>query len=220
MQTYLEETTELDFSHPDIQNLIAGIKAGTDKERVVELYYLVRDSIRYNPYSFLDGIDSLSASYAADKKDAFCVPKSALMVAACRGLGIPARLGLANVRNHLSSPKLLELLRTDLFVMHGYADIYLDNKWVKCTPVFNLELCEKFGVSPLAFDGENDSIFHPHTQTGQKHMEYVTDHGTFDGVPVAFILKGVAEAYPHLTSQSESELHNMIADKEFNPPSN
>lgn len=215
MDKYLHETKELDFSHPGIQALIAKIGEGSDKERAIQLYYLVRDNFRYNPYTFVDGIPSLSASYTVEKGEAFCVPKSALMVAASRGLGIPSRLGLANVRNHISSPKLLELLRSDLFVMHGYAELFLDGKWVKCTPVFNMELCKKFGVTPLDFDGENDSIFHPYTEAGHKHMEYVTDHGTFDGVPVEFIMRGVAEAYPHLKEQGESELQSFFTDKAF-----
>ncbi|UAA38570.1 transglutaminase family protein [Paraneptunicella aestuarii] len=215
MDKYLQETPELDFSHPGIQELISRVKASSNKEKAVELYYLVRDDIRYNPYTFIDGVPSLTASYAVEKGEAFCVPKSALMVAAARGLGIPARLGLANVRNHLSSPKLLELLRSDLFVMHGYAELFLDDQWVKCTPVFNVELCQKFGVVPLEFDGETDSIFHPYTENGQKHMEYVTDHGTFDGVPVAYIMQAVAEAYPHLTEQEDSKLRDFAKDSAF-----
>lgn len=215
MQEYLAETAELNFSHLGIQTLINSIKPGPDKSRVIELYYKVRDNVRYNPYTFMDGVLSLTAGYCVEKKEAFCVPKSALMVAACRGMGIPARLGLADVRNHLSSLKLLELLRTDLFVMHGYADIYLDDRWVKCTPVFNQELCLKFGVTPLDFDGENDSIFHPYTEAGHKHMEYLVDHGTFEDVPVEFIIKGVSEAYPHLAAMDKSELQKLTKDSAF-----
>ena len=28
---------------------------------------------------------------------------------------------------------------TDLFVYHGYAELFLDGKWVKATPAFNVE---------------------------------------------------------------------------------
>ena len=47
---------------------------------------------------------------------------------------------------------------TDLFVFHGYTELYLDGKWVKATPAFNLSLCTKFRVKPLEFDGRADSI--------------------------------------------------------------
>jgi len=202
MNTYLTETPELNFSHPVIQAYIADIKASTPQQQVIELYYAIRDGIKYNPFTFVDGRQSLTASNAASLNETYCIPKSALMVACCRGLGIPARLGLADVKNHLATPKLLELLRSDLFVMHGYAELFIHHKWVKCTPVFNIELCEKFGIPPLAFDGEHDSIFHPFTPRGEKHMEYVCDHGTFDSVPVDFILQGAKAAYPHLSYQN------------------
>ncbi len=198
MKTYLTETPELNFSHPNVQAYIADIKATESKQQVIELYYAIRDDIKYNPFTFVDGWQSLIASNATSLNETYCIPKSALMVACCRGLGIPARLGLADVKNHLATPKLLEFLRNDLFVMHGYAELFINNKWVKCTPVFNVELCEKFGILPLAFDGENDSIFHPFTQSGDKHMEYVRDHGTFDSVPIDFILQGAKAAYPHI----------------------
>jgi transglutaminase-like putative cysteine protease len=198
MNNYLQETPEFDFSHPDIQSLIKNIKPGSDKKRSIELYYAIRDGIRYNPYTFVDGKRALKASYAATNNDAYCIPKSTLMVAACRAIGIPARLGLANVRNHLASKKLLDFLKSDLFVMHGYAEIKIENKWVKCTPVFNKEMCDRFGVPPLEFDGENDSIFHSFGNGRSSNMEYIKDHGSFANVPVDFIFKGWEMEYPHI----------------------
>lgn len=195
---YLEHTEFFDFHHPDIQSMIAQLKATSVEEKVVEAYYLVRDSIVYNPYTFAEGKNALKASYAACNDSAYCIPKSALLVAICRGLNIPARIGLADVKNHLSSPKLLAWLKTDEFVMHGYTDIFLDNKWVKCTPVFNQSLCEKFGITPLEFDGKSDSLFHEFTGDGQKHMEYIREHGTFAEMPVDDIFAAAQQAYPHI----------------------
>src|SRR5574341_322846 len=67
--------------------------------------------------------------------------------AVARVVGIPARVGYADVRNHLSTPKLRELVGGDLFVWHGYAELHLEGRWVKATPAFNLTLCERFGRS-------------------------------------------------------------------------
>lgn len=201
--SYLTETDHIDFSHPAIQNLASKITGTTQKEQVIEIYYLVRDSVRYNPYTIKAGKKSLKASFAAENGEAYCIPKAALMVALCRYFKIPARLGLADVKNHLSSQKLLDLLGSDYFAMHGYSEIYINNHWVKCTPIFNVELCEKFGVDALEFDGENDAIFQDYTLSGKKHMEYLVDHGSFDDVPVEFIYAGFQKHYPHL-------LHNLI----------
>ena len=125
----------------------------------------------------------------------WCVPKAALLTAVCRAAGIPARMGFADVRNHLSTERMRETMKTDLFIWHGYADIWLDGRWVKATPAFNIELCERFGLLPLEFDGENDSIYHPFDKTGQRHMEYVNQRGAFDDMPLDRIVADFQSVY-------------------------
>jgi hypothetical protein len=85
---------------------------------------------------------------------------------------------------------------SDLFVYHGYTDLYLDGKWVKATPAFNLALCQRFRVKPLEFDGHEDSIFHPFDEDNRRHMEYLRERGTFADVPVDTIQQAFREAYP------------------------
>jgi hypothetical protein len=107
--------------------------------------------------------------------------------AADRGLprgGIPARVGYADVRNHLSTERMRQTMQTDLFVWHGYTDLWLDGAWVKATPAFNIELCDRFGLLPLDFDGRSDSIYHPFDKAGNRHMEYVRQRGVFDDMPL------------------------------------
>ena len=87
-------------------------------------------------------------------------------------------------------------METDLFVWHGYCEIYLNGKWVKATPAFNLSLCQNFNVRPLEFDGIHDSIFHPCDTLGNQHMEYVADHGSFSDLPWERIIAACMEAYP------------------------
>lgn len=198
IQRYLEETPFFDYSHPAVVSWIERLEGQSVLQKLLHAYYLVRDEIPYNPYTFSQGKGALKASFAASSDSAYCIPKSALLIAISRSLGIPARIGLADVRNHLSSPKLLNWLGTDVFVMHGYAELYLHHKWVKCTPVFNQSLCEKFGIHALDFDGLHDSVFQPFTESGQAHMEYVSEHGSFDDVPAEKIFSAVAQAYPHL----------------------
>jgi transglutaminase-like putative cysteine protease len=123
------------------------------------------------------------------------VPKAALLVAACRAAGLHARLGFADVRNHLSTERLRQTMKTDVFIWHGYADIWLEGQWVKATPAFNIELCDKFGLLPLEFDGLSDSIYHPFDKTGQRHMEYVNQRGTFDDMPLAQIVADFQTVY-------------------------
>jgi hypothetical protein len=87
---------------------------------------------------------------------------------------------------------------SDLFVYHGYTELQLEGRWVKATPAFNVELCRRFRVKPLEFDGREDSIFHPYDEEDRRHMEYLRERGSHADVPVAEIMQAFREAYPVL----------------------
>jgi len=119
-----------------------------------------------------------------------------LLAACARAVEIPARVGYADVKNHLTTPELTAKMGTDLFVYHGFTELLLDGKWVKATPAFNLGLCKRFRVKPLEFDGREDSIFHPFDEDNRRHMEYVADRGSFADVPADDIKRVFSETYP------------------------
>ncbi len=170
--------------------------AGDDVERAIRLYYAVRDGIRYDAYCVGEAPGYYRASDCLRGGRGFCVPKAALLAAAGRAVGIPARVAYADVRNHLATHKLLELLGTDLFVWHGLTELHLGGRWVKATPAFNLSLCERFGVRPLEFDGRHDSLLHEYDRAGRRHMEYVRDRGHYADVPFETILAEFRRVYP------------------------
>jgi len=154
------------------------------KQKAVSLYYAVRDGIRYDPYSLDMTVEGLKASTTLRNGHGWCVSKAILLAACCRAAGIPARVGFADVRNHLTTERLRRIMKTDVFFWHGYTSIYLEGLWVKATPAFNIELCEKFRIRPLEFDGTGDSIYHPYDLEGKRHMEYLNYRGEFDDVPL------------------------------------
>lgn len=187
----------IDSRHPAVQAWAREHARGADaREKAVSLYYAVRDGIRYNPFLDFSKSSAFRASEVLAKGEGFCVGKAALLAACARAAGIPARIGLADVKNHLTTPRLREKMGTDLFVFHGYAELEIDRRWVKATPAFNRELCDKFRVQPLEWDGREDSVFHEFDQDRRRHMEYLRDHGRFDDVPVARIQKAFREVYP------------------------
>ena len=102
------------------------------------------------------------------------------------------------MRNHLNTPKLQELMGTDLFIYHGYVQLWLGGESYKVTPAFNIELCERFGVKPLVFDGYHDALFHEFDEQDQRHMEYVNDRGLYVDAPMAEFLTAFKETYPKL----------------------
>lgn len=218
MDRYLQPTAFFDYDRPSVKawidQQIEGLPADPI-EQVKALYLAVRDSISYNPYVFQTDPRTLSASYALESGETYCIPKAVLLGAAARSIGIPSRLGLADVRNHLSSPKLIEWLRSDIFRMHGFIELYLNGRWVKATPAFNRQLCEMMKVEPLEFDGLNDSIFQEYTESGEAHMEYINDHGVFDDVPHQFIVDGVRSAYGHLFEEDDANTSERSLEQDM-----
>jgi len=197
-QIYLEPTTFIDSNSPNIIEFArsAAGDAKTPIEKAVRIFYAVRDEIRYDPYHIDISRDKFKASVVLANKAGFCVEKALLLAAAARVVGIPSRLRFADVRNHLTTEQLKKLMETDLFIFHGYTELYLNNTWVKATPTFNRSLCERFGVHPIDFDGIHDSIFHEFDATGKKHMEYVNDHGYFADLPYETIMISYQKHYP------------------------
>ncbi|MCR5855829.1 transglutaminase domain-containing protein [Mesorhizobium sp. J428] len=156
---------------------------GDDVSKAVNLYYALRDAVSYDMRTFGLDEDQFVASTVLQSTAAFCVPKAVALAALARAVGIPSRIGFANVRNHLASPKLMALMDDDVFYWHAYTSLFLDGKWVKATPAFDIRLCERHGVTPLDFDGREDSIFQPYDRAGRPHMEYVDFIGEFDDMP-------------------------------------
>jgi transglutaminase-like putative cysteine protease len=197
MNDYLKPGRFVDSTHPAVAAFSEKHAVGkTEREKAVSLYYAIRDSIRYNPFQNFLVDDTYRASACLESGVGWCVPKAALLAASARAAGIPARVGFADVKNHLTSPELTAKMGTDLFVFHGYTELLLDGRWVKATPAFNLSLCTRFRVKPLEFDGRTDSIFHPFDEDNRRHMEYVHDRGSFADVPVEEIKRVFSETYP------------------------
>jgi transglutaminase-like putative cysteine protease len=189
LRPYLVPGHFVDSNHPDVRAFArAAAGAGDAVQAAVRLYYAVRDGIPYDAYFVGEDPRFFRASDCLRAGRGFCVPKAALLAAAARAAGIPARVSYADVRNHLKTKKLRELVGGDLFVWHGLTEFYLDGRWVKATPAFNLSLCERFGVRPLEFDGRRDSLFHEYDRAGRRHMQYVNDRGHYADVPYEAIL--------------------------------
>ncbi|HNU10719.1 MAG TPA: transglutaminase family protein [Rubrivivax sp.] len=205
----LAPTALIDSDHPAVVAFAREHDRGADpRERAVSLYLAVRDGFRYDPYRIDLSPQGMRASTVLSNGYGWCVPKAALLTAACRAVGIPARVGYADVRNHLSTERLRKAMNSDVYVWHGYSDIWLDGRWVKATPAFNIELCDRFGLLPLEFDGRGDSIYHPYDKAGNRHMEYVNQRGVFNEVPLAEIIEGFKCYHPNATL-------NMLSGADF-----
>ena len=215
----LTPTTLLDSDHPAVIAFAREHGQGSDeRERAVALYHAVRDGFRYDMYRVDLTPQGMKASSVLALGHGWCVTKAALLAASCRAIGIPSRVGYADVRNHLSTERARQALKTDLFIWHGYTDIWLDSAWRKATPAFNHTLCERFGLKPLEWNGIDDSLYHAYDRAGNRHMEYVHQRGSFDDMPLAQIVADFAVTYPSLGGGRALRDADFLADVESENP--
>lgn len=214
MEEYLIETNFLDFNNSKFDSFLNHIdNSKSKKEIAVELYFLVRDSFLYDPYHLDISENGLRASLVISKKRAWCVEKSTLLAACARRFGIPSRLGYAIVTNHIGVEKLTYYLQKNEIVFHGYTELFLGNKWIKCTPTFDKNICRMANVTPLDWDGDTDSMFQEF-EKDNRFMEYLHFYGDFKDVPIELMNTEMKKHYPHLfkktyNSRQFSFFHNL-----------
>lgn len=206
IEASLNATRFIDSDHPDI---IAFARQhagdGDRRSRAVALATAVRDAVPYNLYAFRIEPEALTASTVLHQPSAFCVPKAVLLAAVARAAGIPARIGFADVRNHLTSPRFAAMMDVPDFCWHAYTALQIDGQWLKATPAFDRAMCEKHGVAVLDFDGYADSIFQPFDTTGRRSMDYVAFHGEFDDLPIERFQSEMSRIYPRLLAGCAAE---------------
>jgi transglutaminase-like putative cysteine protease len=198
MENELMDTILLDYKDPVFDSFCEGIVGSDSKDLAVQLYFRVRDAFLYDPYHLDLRPSGLKASKVIKtQKRAWCVEKSIVLAACARKFGIPSRLGYAIVTNHIGVDKLTHYLRRPEIVIHGYVELYLEGKWVKCTPAFDSKICRLSRVSPLDWNGVDDSMFQEF-DGGRQFMEYLHFYGTFADVPVELMNAEMKKYYPHL----------------------
>jgi len=199
LDLYLKPTFAIDSDSEVVKEKATSLteKYSSQKEKAKALFYFVRDEIKYNPYLpfHSTGRSDYRASKTLQRGEGFCIQKALVLTALARAVGIPARLGFADIKNHIVPEKLREMMGTNIFVYHGYSELWLNNKWVKATPAFNIEMCDKFDIKPVEFDGVTDAIFHERNKKGELHIEYIRYHGTFADLPFREIMQAFIDIW-------------------------
>lgn len=194
----LESTPFLEVHHPSTIEFCSDINPNqSEKEIALALYYKVRDYFLYDPFHLHLTHEALKSSSIFQKRRAWCVEKSIILVTCLRYFKIPSRLGYAIVINHIGSDKLVHYLKREEIVFHGYTEVFLDNKWIKCTPAFDKKVCRIANLTPLDWNGENDSLFQSFDHN-RKFMQYIHEYGTFNDVPIELMNAEMKKYYPHL----------------------
>lgn len=197
IEDYLKPTATIDSDDELVREQAQALTrgAGDSAVRAKNLFYWVRDKIKYHPLVPIEMFEHYLASQTLKRGEGFCVEKAAVLAALARAAGIPARLHFADIRNYLVSPSILEVMETNLFSYHGYTELYVEEKWVKATPAFDLKVCCEHRIIPVEFDGRHDALFQRHNLDGNLHIEYVEDHGDRIDVPVDEIVVAWMQHY-------------------------
>jgi transglutaminase-like putative cysteine protease len=200
MAQFLAPGIFIDSDAPSVVAFAQRTVAGITEQRaaVLRLYSTIRDAVIYDPYVNCADPANYRASSVLAAARAFCIGKATLLAACARVIGTPARVGYADVRNHLTSRRLYEMTKSDTFIWHSYTELWLDGLWLKATPAFDRALCDRVGIKPLEFDGKTDSLFHEFDRAGRRHMEYLRDRGSFADVPFETIKADFIKSYPSL----------------------
>ncbi|GAB2521319.1 transglutaminase-like domain-containing protein [Microbulbifer agarilyticus] len=124
MQAYLQETTIIDWKHPDILGLAADLKcrSGAKFGTARNSFEFVRDEIRHSGDFELNPV-TCRASDVLSAGTGFCFAKSHLLAALLRANEIPAGF---------SYQRLLLDGAGKRFCLHGLNSVYLDRYgWVR-----------------------------------------------------------------------------------------
>jgi len=187
IENYLRCTEIIDCDTGSVREKAIETTKGlkTDKEKAVALYYFVRDKIKHNAYTPLYDPSRYKASSTLEAGHGMCQNKAILLVALARAVGIPARLGLVDVEDHQLSEKFKQMIGgVNVMPLHGFAELYIDGRWVHASPAYDLATCQKKGFIPVEFDGVNDAKDSEYTKAGQLHMKHIKYHGPYEDLPL------------------------------------
>ncbi len=217
LNIYLQPTDFFDFNKKPVSRKAFEITNGlkTDKEKAIALFYWVRDEIKYNMLTYLPNVKAnFRASVTLRRMNGFCVSKSILLSSFARAIGIPARIHLVDLINHLISQKVIDFMGTKIMFVHGYSEFYLHGKWVKLTPSFDPKTAIKGKFLPMVeFDGENDAVFPKYDIEGKQFGEYLKDRGVHADLPLIDIDKIFEEKYPSYASYKQGGHFKQIKEK-------
>ncbi len=198
-KVYLQPTTFFNIENNKLRQKAFELTENgqSNKSKAINLFYFVRDEIKYNMRLFVPKIkNNFIASKILKKGEGFCVSKSILLSSLARIIGIPARIHLVDLINHKVSQKVIDFMGTNVMYYHGFSEFYLGNKWIKLTPSFDKDTAIRGGFLPMVeFDGEHDAVFPPRDIEGNLFGEYVNDRGSHADLPLDEIDKVFSEKY-------------------------
>ncbi len=196
---FLHPTELIDSDHPAIiskANEITGLKREPE-DKAKAIFYFVRDYIRYIFRADLDE-QKYKASSILKSGKGFCTQKAILFCALARACQIPSGIHFYDIVDYTLNETFVRFLKTRTLYHHGVPVLYLNNTWYQYDATLDIELVKNKGLRPVEFCMGQNCLMHPTTLNGEKHVEYVRDHGMYSDVTFKEIESWLKEGYPHL----------------------
>lgn len=186
LEEFLVPAPGIQCEHPEVRALARSIARGSanDVEAARRLFEYVRDTVRYSVGVPVARLEDYLALNTLARGKGFCVQKSALLCALARSLGIPSRLGFADIRNEKLHGYLKLSVPDGIIYHHCFAEWFVGGRWLKATTSFDRALTERHGWRLVEFDPAGDALLPALDLKGRPHVTYLAYHGWRLGVPL------------------------------------
>ena len=129
-ERYLTETSLLDYSNPDIQDLINNHKWHdlSDYEKIGSVYSFVQNDILFG----YNESDEIPASKVLKDGYGQCNTKGTLLMALLRAVGIPCRFHGFTINKELQKGAIkgIPYMLAPKEIIHSWVEIFYDEKWI------------------------------------------------------------------------------------------
>ena len=197
LQPFLRPNAAVESDHPAICGLTRELGRGrADRAELAQALFLhVRDEVAYSVHNPFWLAEHYRASAILARGQGYCVQKSVLLCALARAADMPARLRFADLVNHRMPENMHQMMGTDLFTYHCYAELMPEDRWLQATPSFDRDMCQRQDYPLVEFDGRRSAIFPATDHRGRRYMEYVHHYGAFADVPMEPMLASWQRVY-------------------------
>ncbi|MBU2467575.1 MAG: transglutaminase-like domain-containing protein [Proteobacteria bacterium] len=155
-----------------------------DMEAARRLFEFVRDTVRYSVRVPFDSLDDYLALNTLARGRGYCVQKAALLCALARAVGIPSRLGFADIENNLLPEELFKITGGKVLSYHCFVEWFIGGAWHKATPSFDKALSAERGWRLVEFVAGQDLLLPATDLAGRPHIRYLKQRGWRLGVPL------------------------------------
>lgn len=158
--------------------------SANEVEAAQKLFEFVRDTVRYSVRVPFDSLEHYLALNTLARGRGYCVQKAALLCALARAVGIPSRLGFADIENNLLPEGLYEITGGKVLHYHCFVEWFVGGAWHKATPSFDKALSAERGWRLVEFVPGQDLLLPATDLAGRPHIRYVKQRGWRLGVPL------------------------------------